>query len=218
MSAEEYGFEVGEFTKYDHERIADVVIWPAFDHYWRGDWRAESFPGQTSRIEKIAHFDERTYQVVLSASKNIMFDTDSDRTELLSMIELEVNEFVGLGIEIDMILTESGILDDEDDEDERSRYMAKRCTVYRFDTDGDFYIFENKSIVDDIGKEVWSSADEHDLNPDGSIDLTKNELLEELQGIGTTDIDKIRLALIALEIPTAIREDLQELVASQDSY
>lgn len=78
------GPEPFKFEVYDeyfpHEAVADQVVWPLVDHFWRGDWREESAIQDEFTFPKHGEYQGKKLDVVLMGESNLMV-TDTENIE-----------------------------------------------------------------------------------------------------------------------------------------
>jgi hypothetical protein len=147
----EFDFNSVEQPYYDPEIIADEAVWPLVDELWRGDWRAEAFPGHVLHFPKSGMVAGKKVDVTITAEQS----SAEEAGELLGEVEITIEEVVS-GPERQFIIEAA-----HDDDPELMKSLdtinlaVKQAVSYAFNTAGEAEIDIYRLIEDPNSKDPF---------------------------------------------------------------
>jgi hypothetical protein len=230
----EFNLEVPQAV--DPEVLAEYVLWPMVDSYWRGDWREVSALTDNLEVRKLGSIEGQQYDVGLFASNDVWEVDEDTETGLgkLATVVIDVQtlvtdgrrdvllssarEDIGKRIENGRMLNDETIelLDEDMDPDD---LCFKVAATYSIDTDGDVEIDIDQSIEDVTGNIIWykePSSDENDAddNEDDPDDEESTKIIypRPIQAIIMEhDLELIEYGVRVLDPTQAVLRALREL-------
>lgn len=198
---------------FDRDRIAEEVVWPLVNHYWRGEWRLYSALEDSLNISRKGSHNGGEYLVSLTAHNSLMDEDDPEEgIPVLGEATFELESIVH-DERRDMILSKAEEDPDvaELDEDDT---VVSTCTVYNFDTDGDMQVTTEHIVKAFHGEMLWyeeqgeiSDVIETEEDSDDDELGTEDELrLLEWPDIKLQqpDMDQLESGLYVLRAPDVI--------------
>lgn len=216
---------------YDSSRIADEVVWPMVDRYWRGDWRDDSKICHELSVQKSGTFNGVTYDVNLTAHNNVPEEEiDPEKgIPIISIATIALEEIVQ-DERRDFIFNLAKRSDKGGDITKLAveHIVSKTVIYYSFDDIGNIEDIESHQLLERIdGQPVWhSDAYEEPENTD-QADYDEDEDENEASRsdgpsfggdlepkIYRRDLEIIEAGVYILGAPAAIQKALKSIRSS----
>jgi hypothetical protein len=175
---------------YNHEAVAEEVVWPLVDMYWRGDWRQESQEGCRLTIKRESRRQKQIFDTCLSAY-NLLEDGDGNDDDgflvVRSVAMIAVESIVRSGAKRNWIRAQAarqGFKVSEKRQDVDKVFLIG--TAYSFDTDYNLSISTSHIIEDIAGRVMWHAralrGDADLWHPTSYDDPVDAEAVEDTEG------------------------------------
>lgn len=232
---------MSEFDRYNHAELADRVLWPLVNFAWRGDWREQSFVGNTLTVARRGAVDGELFDVVLNAYTEVDFDPGTEGDihfmPLMDSVELTIARHVEDERKDMMLETATNYSEDEHDEDEEddsegyeedfsdgfeesfqdpNLVEAKVISSYLIDADNELYVNTSQELVDLGTDEKWFYETDDYIPLEESLEAT-DEVTEVMVPrprpglLHETDIELIENGLIVFNTPRAIMQVFRKI-------
>jgi hypothetical protein len=194
-------FDFGPSHTFDPRLVMEGVLWPLVDATWAqpwGKWRKDSKPGDTHEQIARGRYDKVNFTASITAFNEDM-SSDDQKPKLLHAgqvcVETEVKNKTAREVQLGLAEYALSVLkdvdsdeyDDDYEADEWPELEASKLRIYRgasfcFDTDGDWWVTQYRSIYQPDGEElnIPLLADE--------IGITHSNMMVK------DDLDKIQVA------------------------
>jgi hypothetical protein len=216
------------FRQFDQSRIADEVMWPLVDYYWRDRWREICPVGKTLHIQHRNEWRGNDVDVTLSASKHFTTEEDEEiyGLDVVSLVNLDIETIVAddgrrkmirdiYQADIEEVLEE--LDDDELDledlevairDDELDDFYFKLHATYGFSTIGGVVIENCRRIEDMHGECLWYDDGDHEEKQPMTDDQSRAVMLGALPvaKIFVNDMEMLESGLYVLNAPDEIHD------------
>lgn len=212
----DFDFQLEPSQYYDHIELADKVLWPMVDAFWRRDWRRYSAISDDISLRRAGVFAGRSLDILLEANNDLLEDDEESdgSTPVISTVSIGIEEEVTDERRDIILLKAEPTLDAEVPEGAK----VKVSTSYSIDTDGDLAIEGCQAIDDIVGTNIWFRESRDEI--DEAFGRTGNDSEEASDDddisikIHEYDLERLTWGIYVLSPTRAIEKALKKIRAN----